>query len=131
MERELGSETHDGPVRRGQHNIRLPVGRLQSDTRVHRRLHILVDAVQGSEPDAERGAVPQADRWLVITVFVLNTDLHPLSIPPPTLQCGRNYRSERDKYPFLYIYIYTRAFYLHLFIENFPNENSPQTSPPP
>lgn len=66
MEHQLGSETHDGAVRRGQHNIRLSVGRLQGDTRVHRRLHILVDALQRGEPDAERGAVPQIDRWLVI-----------------------------------------------------------------
>lgn len=66
MEHQLGGQTHDGAVRRGQHYIRLPVGRLQGDTRVHRRLHILVDAFQRGEPDAERGAVPQIDRWLVI-----------------------------------------------------------------
>lgn len=67
MEHKLGSEAHDGAVRRGQHNIRLSVGRLQGHTRIHRRLHILVDAVQRGEPIAERGAVPQIDRWLVIT----------------------------------------------------------------
>jgi len=44
VEHQLGSQTHDGAVRRGKHNIRLPVGRLQSHTRIHRRLHILVDA---------------------------------------------------------------------------------------
>lgn len=67
MEHQLGSETHDGPVRGGQHNIRVPVGRLQGDPRVYRRLHIPVDAVQGGEPDAQRGAVPQAHRRLVVS----------------------------------------------------------------
>lgn len=66
VEHQLGSQAHDDPVRRRQHNIRLSVGRLQGDTRVHRRLHIPVDALQRGEPDAERRAVPQTDRRLVV-----------------------------------------------------------------
>lgn len=66
MEHQLGSEAHDGAVRGGQHNICLSIGRLQGDTRVYRRIHILFHAFQRSEPVAERGTVPQTDRWLVI-----------------------------------------------------------------
>lgn len=66
VEHQLGGETHDDPVRRQQHHIRMSVGRLQGDTRVHRRLHILVDAFQRSEPNVKRGIISQTDGRLVV-----------------------------------------------------------------
>lgn len=64
MERELGGETHDGPIRRGEYNFRVSIGRLQSSARIHWRLHFLVDALQGSQPDVERRDVSQTHRGL-------------------------------------------------------------------
>lgn len=45
MERELGDKTHDGAIRRGQHHILRPIGRLQSRPRIHWRIHLPVNAV--------------------------------------------------------------------------------------
>lgn len=67
VERELGGATHDGSVRGRERGVRMSVRRLQGGPRVHRRVHILVDAFQGGEPDAERRPLPQTDRWLVVT----------------------------------------------------------------
>jgi hypothetical protein len=67
VERELGGEAHDDPVRGGQHHVQLFVGGLQSGPRVHRRVHFLVDEVEGRESDFERRALPQTDRRLVVS----------------------------------------------------------------
>lgn len=64
LERQLGGEAHDGTVRGGEYYLRVPIGRLQSRPRVYRRLHLLVDALQGSESDVERGNVPQTNWWM-------------------------------------------------------------------
>lgn len=64
LERELGDQTHDGTIRGRQHHLLSAIGRLQSGSRVHRRLHILVDALQGRQPDAQRRVVPQTHRWM-------------------------------------------------------------------
>lgn len=64
MERQLGGKAHDGTIWRGEYHLRMPIGWLQGRPRVYRRLHLLVDALQGSESDVERGDVPQADRWM-------------------------------------------------------------------
>lgn len=59
MERKLGNKTHDGAIRGGQHHILRAVGRLQGGARIHRRVHIPLDALQGRQPDPGRGVVPQ------------------------------------------------------------------------
>jgi kindlin 2 len=47
MERQLGSQAHDDSARGREHCLLLPIERLQSGARVHRRLHLHVDALKG------------------------------------------------------------------------------------
>ena len=68
MERQLGGEAYDGAIRGGKHNFRVSVGRLQGRARIHRWLHILVDAIEGGESDVKRRDVPQAHRRLGLRV---------------------------------------------------------------
>lgn len=62
MERQLGSQAHDDPARGRKHHLLLPLQRLQGRARVHRRLHLHVDAIEGKQPNAKRRDVPQAHR---------------------------------------------------------------------
>lgn len=55
---------HDDSIPGRQHHVLLPVRRLQGRPRVHRRLHLHVDAIQGDQPNTKRGTVPQIDRRL-------------------------------------------------------------------
>ena len=66
MERQLGGAPHDGAVRRGERRLRVPLLRLQGGPRVHRRLHLPADALQGLESDPRPRALPQADRRLAV-----------------------------------------------------------------
>lgn len=68
LERQLGSEAHDGTVRRRKYHLQLSLGRLQGDPRVHRWIYLLVDALERSQSDAQRRAVPQAHRGLGLVV---------------------------------------------------------------
>jgi kindlin 2 len=52
VECKLGGETHDGSVRGRKHSILLSVMRLQSGTRVYRRLYFHVNALQGKQSNA-------------------------------------------------------------------------------
>jgi hypothetical protein len=72
LERELGGEAHDGAVRGGEHYLQLPVRRLQSGARVHRRLHFPVDALERSQSNAERRAFPQTHGWMGV-IFSVHT----------------------------------------------------------
>jgi len=59
MERELGDQTHDDPVRgRQERHIPVPVGGLQGDPRVYRRLHLSEHAQQGLQPATQPGSIP-------------------------------------------------------------------------
>lgn len=71
MERQLGGQAHDGAIRGGEHNLRVPVGRLQSITRIHRGLHLSVHALQGSQSDVKRRNVPQAHWRLGLTIIAI------------------------------------------------------------
>lgn len=51
MERQLGNQAHDGPIRRRQHHILSAISRLQGRPRVHRRVHLPVHAIQGRQPE--------------------------------------------------------------------------------
>ena len=46
---------------------------VQGGARVHRRLHLPLDAEQGEQPAAQRGALPQADRRLGLEPRTLPT----------------------------------------------------------
>lgn len=67
MERQLGDQVHDDSAAERERDVLVPVVRLQGGARIHRRLHFHVDALQGQQPDAGRGAVPQADRRLGVS----------------------------------------------------------------
>lgn len=58
----MGSQTHDDSAGGRKRHLLLPIERLQGRPRVHRRVHLHVDALKGKQPDAERGDVPQTHR---------------------------------------------------------------------
>ena len=68
LERQLGSQAHDGAVWRGKRHLQLPVSRLQSGSRIHRWIHFPVDALQRSQPDSKRRTLPQTDWRLVVNL---------------------------------------------------------------
>lgn len=65
---QLGGEEADRRVRRREARIRVPECRLQGAPRVHRRLHLPVDALEGAQPNAERKSIPQTDKWMDLSV---------------------------------------------------------------
>lgn len=58
MAYQLGNKTHDDRIRQRQISIRLSIGRLQSGSRIHRRVYIFIDEIERSQSIIERRPFP-------------------------------------------------------------------------
>lgn len=70
----MGSKAYDGTIRGREYHFRMSIGGLQSCPRIHRRLYLLVDALEGSESNVERGDVSQVNWWMGLIHLFYKTE---------------------------------------------------------